>query len=127
MLTTYATWEPGHPLQFRQWTHRQVEALVGGRMQATAGAQLWRRPELRLKLMASDVGLLFPDDYPEHGPEASRFVAALGGPEQPWAGPLAVYAIDSAEGGFPVEMNGEQRAAIEAAYRAAGGPVRLPQ
>lgn len=121
MTMTYAIWTPGEHLQLRRMRHGEVEALVGGRHSSATGVQLWRRRELLLKLQVNDVGLVYPDDYPRHGQGVSAFVVKLGGPLQTWAGTIAVYAIDSAEGGWPVEMGDEQRAAIDTACREVTG------
>lgn len=124
---TFAVWEPGQALQFRAMSWAQLEDLVGGRHSAVARAGLWRAGADRhlLKLLASDVALVFPEAYPAHAEPASRFVELLGGTYQPWAGVIAVYGIDSIEGGFPEPLTGHQRELIAGAYRQATGAEPL--
>ncbi len=121
-MMTYAAWAPGEDLTWRRSTLGELERLVGGRHGAHVGVTLWRHPDNLLKLMASDVSMLFPNEYGTHVPQAEAFVAALGGPAQPWAGVIAVYGIDSIEGGFPEpELTEQQIGVIAGAYRAATG------
>lgn len=123
MTQIYALWEPGRPLEFRRMSYTQFGQLVGGRHGATVGVSLYRHGGAAnlLKVRASDVAMLFPDDYGAHTDAASQFVEALGGTQQPWAGVLGVYGIDSVEGGFPESLTEHQREVITAAYVAVTG------
>jgi hypothetical protein len=71
---------------------REVEALVAGKY---AGALDRRFVTGPLRLVASDVALLFPEDFPEN-PAAGRIITALSGGRvsQPWRGHVALTEYD---------------------------------
>lgn len=121
MTMTVAVLVPGGVLEFRELSWGEVEALAGGKHGATARTSLFRDGMDRhlVKLLSSDVALLFPEDYGVQAPAVSRLVGLLGGPLQPWAGVLAVYGIDSVEGGWPQSLTDLQQAVVRAAYESA--------
>lgn len=115
MTILAAVLEPGEPLAFRSMIWPNVEVLVGGFYGATASVRLPAGPG-PVKLLAPDVGLLSPELYPRQEAAVTGFLAALGGSVQPWGGTLAVYAVDSWEGGFPVSLEEEQVAYLTEVY-----------
>jgi hypothetical protein len=105
---------------------REVRALVGGDRApgaldtATVTRSLFGRGPLRV--LASDVALLFPEDYPPN-PLAQRVLTALSGDRisQPWRGHVALveYEADPASGEvlWPGEMCPHWTQAISTAVR----------
>jgi hypothetical protein len=109
---------------------REVRELVSGERAPgaldTATVTLHGIPPGRgpLKVLASDVALLFPDDY-EPNPVAQRVLTALSGGRirQPWRGHVALveYERDQVSGEvlWPGEMCPEWAEAIRMAVRRA--------
>jgi hypothetical protein len=107
---------------------RNVEALVSGERAPgaldTATVTLRGIPAGRgpLKVLASDVALLFPEDYPPN-PVAQRVLTALSGGRitQPWRGAVALveYEADPVSGEvlWPGEMCPGWADAIKTAVR----------
>lgn len=110
----------------------EVEALVSGERAPgaldTATVTLHGIPPGRgpLKVLASDIALLFPGDYPP-SPVAARVLDILSGGRisQPWRGHVALveYETDPSDGEvlWPGEMCPHWAALIAAAVIAAGG------
>lgn len=98
-----------------------VEDLVAGEVARGALDRAFVTGPVRL--MASDIALLFPDDYPAN-PLARRVLTALSGGRitQPWRGHVALVQYerdqDTGEWLWPGEMSPDWRAAIEAAVAA---------
>jgi hypothetical protein len=107
---------------------REVEALVGGPVApgaldtatvTVAGIPTGRGP---LKVLASDIALLFPDDYAPN-PLARTVLRALsdGRIDQPWRGAVALveYEVDqnTREVLWPGEMCSRWAEAIKTAVR----------
>jgi hypothetical protein len=111
---------------------REVKALVSGERAPgaldTATVTLHGIPPGRgpLKVLASDVALLLPEDYPPN-PVAQRVLTALSGGRisQPWRGHVALveYERDRVSGEvlWPGEMCPEWVEAIGGAVRCAQG------
>lgn len=109
---------------------REVEALVGGTRApgaldtATVTRALFGRGPL--KVLASDVALLFQEDYPPN-PVAQAVLSALSGGRitQPWRGHVALveYEADQATGEvlWPGEMCPHWAGQVARAVAAAGG------
>lgn len=108
-----------------------VEAVVGGTVApgalatvTVAGARIPGRGPL--KVLASDVALLFPDQY-ELNPLAGAVLEALSGGRvsQPWRGSVALaeYAADPVTGEvlWPGEMSPRWTDVVNAAVRRARG------
>jgi hypothetical protein len=123
-VLTAAVIVPGAPLAFRRTSLSSIEEEVGGFYGAVARPALWRGGKVLgpAKLLAPDVGLNSPDLYPRHDPHVGRFIAAIGGPDQPmWGGTLAVVGTDSWEGGFEETLTADQIAKVAAIWRATTG------
>jgi len=81
-----------------------------------------------LKVLASDVAQLFPEDYPPN-PEAQRIITALsaGRITQPWRGHVALIEYesdpDTGEVLWPGEMSEHWQQAIREAAGPSGGPL----
>lgn len=103
-LPAWAVISPAGELTWYPMTRgREVEALVGG--ERASGALDTATVTSRgippgsgpLKVLASDVALLFPEDYPAN-PAAERVITELSGGRitQPWRGHVALveYEID---------------------------------
>jgi hypothetical protein len=126
-VSGYAVISPDGKLTWHPLGHgRDVEYMVGGRFPgaldrptvARAGAWPGRGP---LKVIASDVGQLFPEDYPDNPVAAAMITAlSLGRLIQPWHGTVAFteYATDPDNGEvlWPGEMSPRWAAHIIAAY-----------
>jgi hypothetical protein len=112
---------------------RDVKALVGGPVAPgaldTATVTLHGIPPGRgpLKVLASDIALVFPDRY-EPNPLAETVLRALSGGRigQPWRGSVALveYEVDPGthEVLWPGEMCSQWAEAIKTAARAGGEP-----
>ncbi len=124
MTLTYAVIVPGKPLEFRSTEWAEAEALVAGPFPgATVDLALFRNGITLLSLLTSDVSQSFPSLFPPHDGWVTRFVLALGGPMQRWAGTLVVHQANSFDGSSaPADLDEGRRAAIEGFYTAA---VRL--
>lgn len=129
MTDAYAVITPAGELHWYPLTRaRDVEALVGGTVApgaldtatvTTTGIPRGCGP---LKVVASDIGGLYPDDYPAN-PLAGRVIAALSGGRrsQAWHGTVALveYEIDedTREVLWPGEMSPHWAEAILTAVR----------
>lgn len=71
-----------------------VEEIVAGPYPGALGRN-WLGPACPLRIMASDVSALRPDEFDENG-LADRVIRGLSDDyiSQPWFGPVAVYAHD---------------------------------
>jgi len=98
----------------------QVRELVGGRFGALDTSTLNPYESLARKVLASDVGAVYPDDYPAN-PLARLVITALsaGYRTQAWRGTVALveYETDGPEVLWPGEMSPEWAEAITKAVR----------
>jgi hypothetical protein len=98
----------------------EVQALVGGRFGALDTSTLNPYESLARKVLASDVGVVYPGEFPAN-PLARRVITALSASyrTQAWHGTVALveYETDGAEVLWPGEMSLEWAEAIRTAIR----------
>ena len=101
-----------------------VRAIVGGRFGALDTSTLNPYESLARKVLASDVGAVYPDEFPAN-PLARRVITALSASyrTQAWHGAVALveYETDGPEVLWPGEMSTHWAERITAAVAEAAG------